>query len=521
MNLNIKYTLSILLTFVLVTDVTRLSAQTTFVQDYSQLMEIPDVTTLESSATHLYVLSESEGLIVFRAHTDSLQWLYSSTGMQQRGNQLQADVRFAYLYGNGRRLTVIEPTSVLGVYSATVLPEEPFKVKRIANSLYIVLKNNELARIGLESPEAVDTEVEIINHEVFSGKKIIDITTDLKTLLYVLTDQNTIELFRHDNNRNIPEHQQTIQVDRMVSSLFFTGNDIYAIDTEGSIFTIAADGKSKVITSINAPVKNLDSWNDYIIVRTENGLLWSVNENGESTIWKNNPQSGNHFTVANNTLWISENNQVFPVQLVPESENARETANESNKVTLKPISDITIPFPKSILIPLEIEENHSPDDIEFSYQSSIKDASIKGYSFYWQPTATQTGRHRVNIIAQMSKGFKDSTSFWIDLRSFNAPPRFTPHRAITIPANESFELEIKAVDPDGVNPELIRYLGVDLPDGALLNEQTGLFRWTPTLRQVRTWEFRVIATDQFGAASSQNIEIKVIEMESGESGNLN
>lgn len=516
-----KHTISLFLIFILLNCTVELPAQSAIVQDYSQLMEIPGIKTLESSATHLYVLSDSEGLIVFRAHSDSLQWLYSSTGMQRRGNELRADTRFAYLFGEGRRLTVIEPTSVLGVYSATVLPEQPRNVKRIANSLYIALENRQLARIGLQSPEAVDTEAEIIESDALSGKEILDLTADRNNNLYVLTDQNTIEIFRHESSSAPPQFQRTVQIDRAASNLFFTADNIYASDTEGSVFTVGSNGKSDIIASVNSPVSKLDAWNEKIIIRTEKGLLRLTNKDGEPENWKDDQQAGNYFTVTSGSLWISEYNQVFPVSQISSTGQEPERDRELKSITLKPVSDITIPFPKAVLIPLETEESYSADDLEFYYQSSIKNASIKGQSFYWQPMATQTGRHRVNIIAQTSTGLKDSTSFWIDLKSFNAPPRFTPRRPITIPANEPFELKIQAVDPDGVNPDLLRYLGVDLPEGASLNEQTGLFRWTPSLRQVRSWEFKVIATDQFGAASSQNIEISVIEITSEESGNLN
>ncbi|MDX1585862.1 MAG: cadherin repeat domain-containing protein, partial [Balneolaceae bacterium] len=108
-------------------------------KDYTTTMEIPSVIAMESSPAHLYVLSNSEGMVVFRAHSDSLQWLYSSTGMEQRGNRVTADIRFAYLFGYNRRLTVLEPTSVLGVYSSTLLPEKPLDAQRIEQKLYLAL----------------------------------------------------------------------------------------------------------------------------------------------------------------------------------------------------------------------------------------------------------------------------------------------------------------------------------------------------------------------------------------------
>jgi hypothetical protein len=111
-------------------------------------------------------------------------------------------------------------------------------------------------------------------------------------------------------------------------------------------------------------------------------------------------------------------------------------------------------------------------------------------------------------------------NFSVDVRPFNSPPRFTPLQPVTINVDEEFTLEINAIDPDGMDPDLIRYLGVDMPDGASLNEKTGEFKWTPNIRQVGEFEFQVIATDQFGAAASRDIEIRVIETDPDQEADL-
>ena len=98
---------------------------------YKPTMDINNVLDMASSPSHLYVLSEQDGLAVFRVSNDNTQWLYTNVGMQRRGNKIVTDIRFAYLFGYGRRLTVLEPTSVLGVYSSTYLPTEPRGIARL------------------------------------------------------------------------------------------------------------------------------------------------------------------------------------------------------------------------------------------------------------------------------------------------------------------------------------------------------------------------------------------------------
>ena len=80
---------------------------------------------MASSPSHLYVLSEQEGLAVFRVSNDNTQWLYTNIGMQRRGNKIVTDIRFAYLFGYGKRLTVLEPTSVLGYILLPIYPQSP------------------------------------------------------------------------------------------------------------------------------------------------------------------------------------------------------------------------------------------------------------------------------------------------------------------------------------------------------------------------------------------------------------
>jgi len=482
-------------------------------QDFRKQMEIPNIINIESSDSHFYVLSESEGLVVFRAHPDSLQWLYTSTGMQQRGNILQSDIRFAYLYGNNRRLTVIEPTSVLGVYSSTVLPQQPRATMRVGNNLYIALGTGGLGKLSLESPESVDSDITFIDRDRFTNRAVNDLTTDRNQILYVLSENNYIDIYtiRPEDEQAIVEHDERVQIDRTTQRIFLTQNELIGSSRDGTIFLINSDGRTRTIANVENPVNKLRIWNDQLVVHTENNNLW-IGPFQESLVrWKSNARAGNYFTVTENQLWVSEFNNLSPV-VKREATADREAAGRGDgTIQLKEISDVIIPFPRPLILPIELE--YSVDaSVSFSYEAPFNNARIRGKSFYWQPSATQTGRHRVEIIANSDDGQTHSRQFNIDVRPFNAPPRFTPSRPVTIPIGESFQFDIKAVDPDGKNQDLIRYLGVDMPNGAQLNEKTGRFIWNPNIRQVGTHRFQVVATDQYGAAASQNFEITVVEL---------
>ncbi len=485
--------------------------------DISNEFEIPDILDVESSHSHLYVLSESEGLVVFRTYEDSLQWLYSSKGMQRRGNQLHADIRFAYLHGNGRRLTVIEPTSVLGVYSSTVLPEAPVSVRRIGNDLYVAMQNGQLVSVSLETPQSVDTDPLPVDPDRLENRTVNDLATDENRVLYVLSDQSFIDIYRYNSSNDELIHDGEVELSNSLNKIFFTESELIGSNNEGDIFLIDSNGNTRHQINVESPVKKLGYWGNEIVVRTENNVLWIGNPDGEIIKWKENERAGNHFTINKDRLLVSESNSLFPVIRTSDPGRSTGAGDEADRFAIKQIETVTLPFPKPLILPLEIE-GYAGDDsnITFSVESSINNIKVRGNSLFWQPGASDTGRQQIEVTATTPAGQSTQMQFTVDVRPFNSPPRFTPTRPQTIPADEAFEQQISAFDPDGTHPDLIRYLGADLPSGASLNEQTGVFRWTPTIRQVGAHTFRVIATDQFGAAASQEFELRVAEVEESE-----
>ncbi|MEX0770213.1 MAG: putative Ig domain-containing protein [Balneolaceae bacterium] len=508
---------SLLILFLVVFLSSPATAQEEWVQDFRNLMVIDQVMEIESSPAHKYVLSGEEGLVVFRTNADTLQWLYSSEGMEKRGHTLQADVRFAYLYGDSRRLTIVEPTSVLGVYSSTVLPDTPRSVQRLGNFIYLALGEYGVGRLSLESPESVDHEPEFIIPSIFENSRVLDLVSDGNSTLFVLKANQTLEILERSSNDPELRAARSIELEAPVRRLFLTENELLGTTQNGEIYYIGSDGRTTRAGSVQEPVDKLRLWHGDLVVRTLSGKLWADKASGGLTLWKESEQGGVFFTIVNEKLWISENNQISPVLRIDTRED--ESTADGNLFPeqtpgppeLKPVESITFPFPRPLLQPIVLNSGHRADQIELTYRSDIHNAKLRGQTFYWQPTATQIGRHEVTILATTSSGLTDSTRFSIDLRPFNTPPRFTPVRPMTINIEEEFTFDIRAIDPDGKNPELIRYLGVDLPAGARLEEKAGRFTWTPTIRQVGNFEFQVIATDQYGAASQQNIKIRVIE----------
>lgn len=503
--MNIKRTLSTTL-FVLLLPCFILPLQAQFATNISRLLQIQKIIDMDASETHLYALSETEGLVVFRAHSDSLQWLYSSAGMQDRGNKLESDIRFSYLYGDSRRLTIIEPTSVLGAYSSTTLPATPLAVARVGNSLFVAMGDEGLGRLDLSTPANADAGIS----EIETVSRAIDIAGDGTGSIYVLENRNALTLL--DVREDAVRGNRQITLNQDIEAIFLLNDELIGSSASGDLYFINSNGNTRRIASTDGLAEKILYWNSLYFVRTENGTAWVGSDTEGFTRWKESPASGNFLAANQDNLWIAEFNSIAPLLPWDGEPGSLPESDRSERVSLRSISDVVIPFPRPVLIPIEFDSETDPSQVSLSYQAPFTNARIRGQSFYWQPASSQTGRHRVMITATSSTGESDSTSFFVDIRSFNSPPRFAPNRTVSVPVGEPFEYSVSAIDPDGPSQDLIRYMGVDLPEGATMNEQNGTLRWTPNIRQVGSHSFQVIATDQFGAASSQNFEINVIEL---------
>jgi hypothetical protein len=493
------------------------SAQPTLQNDYSYSMEVPSVVGMEGSAAHLYVLSETEGMAVFRTHKDSLQWLYTASGMQRRGTSIRADIRFAYLFGKNRRLTVLEPTSVMGAYSATNLPEPPLDAVRSDENLYVALGSGGLGRLSLETPQTLDAPMQSVETDQLQEQTITDIEAS-SDQFYALSENHKLFIFNKNDSRI--DLQETLTLENGISRIFYVDEKLLGTNEDGAIFEISARGNLAELGSIGEPVTTIKTWKDWLFIRGSSNRLWTSYQLTEPTPWKEKDDAGNYLAFSKGQLWISEYNRISRVSEVsdqPGNQSPQKPPAESTdtELEMQPIKDQIIPYPNALLIPLRLKGNYPVQNVQFSLQTSPANAKIRGQSIYWKPETSGSGEYNFRVAAAAPDGETSSAAFTVQVSPFNSPPRFTPTRTISIPVDRPFSLPIKAIDPDGTDRNLIRYLGVNLPEGASINEQTGEFSWTPGKRQVGENSFRVIATDQYGAASSADVTIRVIETNSG------
>jgi len=511
------FAISVLTGFSTTSDAQAQSGDYQLVKNMNTLMEIPDLQSLSASETHLYALSGEDGLVVFRVHADSLQWLYSSEGMQRRGNRMQADVRFGYLTGSNNRLTIVEPTSVLGVYSSTNLPSRPISMARSGDHLFLGMDSTGLFRLSLATPEDVDSAPVQIEQDRIRRNRVYAVRVFDSTLL-ALASNNEMHQYRVEDGELI--HQQSFSFGPAVSNLFIVDEQPVVTGSEGTVYEISSSGNLNSIFQVNGAIDDLKYWNGFYLVRTRDGQVWKAQRNGDAELLRRDGRAGNMMALTRNQLWMNEYDQVTQLsrQARTVTRNGGGSSNgrsANGRLELTQISNTIVPYPRPVIIPIQFERPIDHNEVSFQVRTSVSNAIVRDQGFFWQPGSRDIGSSRFTIIASTADGQVDSTSFNVDIRAFNAPPRFNPVRPLSIPVGEPFSLPVRASDPDGSDPDLIRYLGVDLPDGARIDERTGMITWTPTRRQAGEHEFQVIATDQYGSASSLTVTVNVMELSRG------
>ena len=512
-NFNLKQ-LTILILFVLFTNVlvfpkigkTQNLTQTE--KDFSYKMKIPGIDALSSSYLHLYALSSVEGLAVFRSFKDSLQWLFTLSDVQERGDILKSDLRFAYLYGDSSSIHIIEPTNLLGIYSVADIGFEVKGLARVNEYLYVVGYNGELGNVHLIHPDSVVLRNDSWNFSFLQKQSIKSIESSNQSLA-LLSANDSLFIVEQPYKEWLLNY--SVKTPEKSDQVFYEQNRVFLSTEIGELFEFSfKDSTFSLFSRFSHPIDYLQIWNSSLVVKTDDGSVFVADSSGNSII-SSSFDAGNNFTVSKNNLWITEYSDMY--RLKKRIQNSTAPQNNYTSVwKLAQIEDQTIPYPKPVLVHFSVNPISMETELLYTVKSSFDNITLYENNMLWQPTARDIGKHLFTIMASDKFGKKDSMRFAVEIKAFNMPPKFIPIRPMSIPVNEKFELTIKAQDMDGMNKNLIRYVGLDMPQNAFINEKTGEFDWTPNLQQVGKHVFRIFATDQYGTAASLDVELTVLDV---------
>ncbi len=474
------------------------------------VLRVPGVQAITGSNTHVYVLSSSEGLSVFRASADSLIWLYNSDALLRKGTDLRSDARFAYLFGNDRRLTVIDPTVSQALYSAAVLESEPLGLARVGSRIFMAMGDRGVASMSLADPASMESSYEIVPVKFGPGETAIDIAS-YSNRIYVLGSTGTIYPFTVSGGSvtqeaPVPTGFNARRIFESNGNILLTTDIGVAIEWDRTMFpTEVATIGSSVTHAYHAG----SGW----VVRTADARLWRVETAPDKavTILRDNPSAGNYVTFNKGNVWISEFGRISTMQDIAMTDSVAAEVTPSRQIRIAPVNDRNIPFPQPLLVSFTLEEG-SEQGLSWYARHSSGSLPVRGNALMWQPTNSDIGTNTFTVIATNRLGASDSITFKVEVRQFNAPPRLTPTRPVSIPVDDEYSLQLVGVDPDGNDSDLVRYTGVNLPEGVMLDAQTGLLRWTPTDRQLGMHVLQIITSDQFGASMSNEVVLNVIRL---------
>ncbi|GAB4369839.1 MAG: hypothetical protein Kow0042_11750 [Calditrichia bacterium] len=117
-------------------------------------------------------------------------------------------------------------------------------------------------------------------------------------------------------------------------------------------------------------------------------------------------------------------------------------------------------------------------------------------SFQWTPTFEQAGEYPgITFTVSDPQGLSDQKTITITVQHVNRPPILSEVPSYTVNENEVLTFQLSASDPDKEDAGKLTYSASPLPEGAVLNERTGEFKWTPTFEQSGTYKLQFAVSD--------------------------
>jgi len=146
---------------------------------------------------------------------------------------------------------------------------------------------------------------------------------------------------------------------------------------------------------------------------------------------------------------------------------------------MKPIGDRKAPVGKVLVIAIEASDPDN-DPLQYFVVGRLPRGAMfddaKGV-FSWMPEQSQLG-----MVVMLTFGVSDglhkvSQSVMIEVveTKENHKPDLAPVGSIQVEAGKTFEMQLSATDPDG--DELRFFISGFVPEGARLDEKSGVFRW--------------------------------------------
>ena len=136
--------------------------------------------------------------------------------------------------------------------------------------------------------------------------------------------------------------------------------------------------------------------------------------------------------------------------------------------------------------------------------------SITGV-FSWTPTESQDGIHDITIQVRDGIGTTASENIEVTVGEVNLAPTLNPIGSKSANQLVAFTFAVSALDDDIINgtADTLRFSMTGAPTGASINQNTGVFSWTPTASQTGMHTITFQVADGIGATASEDVTITV------------
>lgn len=126
----------------------------------------------------------------------------------------------------------------------------------------------------------------------------------------------------------------------------------------------------------------------------------------------------------------------------------------------------------------------------------------------WQPTSNQAGQvHDVILRVQDGRDGFDLQAFQIRVPTINTAPSITSTPPGPAIASLPYQYQVQAQDAED---DALTFQLVDNPDGATIDNVTGVLDFTPTAEQIDNHSFTLLVSDGNGGETTQTFTLEVV-----------
>jgi hypothetical protein len=292
------------------------------------------------------------------------------------------------------------------------------------------------------------------------------------------------------------------------------GEDIQAVDMEDEIGVFVSDNNGGEILVGGCVMGDLlpgyyfvHVYGDDPTTSTKDGAL--ANDQLIFKVWDSSENKDNYAISMHTEEYQGMTLPTIPPVWMPSSSYG--LLNLSAKSNQSPILDpIGAKSCKETNTLSFLVSGHDPDgdNIQFSAVNLPETASFQNSTFSWTTGYSDAGIYTVTFIItdDGQPAMSSNEDVVITVENVNRKPSLNPIAQKSVNENEQLEFTLMGTDPDR---DVLTYSAEDIPQGAALNTQTGVFSWFTSYEDEGSYTLTVMVADPEGLTDAKQLIIHV------------